>query len=391
MRLPLLLMLPLFLLNALVDWYVCRAARKRCKSPWAFPLVLWSSIVLAVVFFVILALPKKNDDFGLVALMWGIYAYFSIYIPKYVFVFFDLVANIPCLLRRARLKWLSIAGAVLGACVFGLMWWGVANRHNIDVQEVTFAHPDVPAAFNGYRVLHFSDLHVGSYGTDTEYVAELVSNINHLRPDMVLFTGDIVNRQSAELEPFVDVLKEIKAPVYSVLGNHDYGDYYRWKSEKEKDADVRNLMKLQRKMGWKLLNNQSKKIRLDGDQIVLIGVENIGDPPFAVYGDLDKAYPDLADPEFKILMSHNPAHWNADIADAPDKNIALTLSGHTHAMQVRLFGWSPASFRYDTWGGMYSDTDNAHHLYVNIGIGVVAVHARIGATPELTLITLRRE
>ena len=124
---------------------------------------------------------------------------------------------------------------------------------------------------------------------------------------------------------------------------------------------------------------------------MLIGVENIGDPPFPVYGDLDAAYPgDLADPAFKILMSHNPAHWVEDIKDSPDKNIALTLSGHTHAMQMELFGVSPAAFRYQTWGGMYADEDAAHRLYVNIGLGEVGIPARIGATPEITLISLRR-
>ena len=143
-------------------------------------------------------------------------------------------------------------------------------------------------------------------------------------------------------------------------------------------------------MGWQLLNNESRTLRRGNDSIVVIGVENIGDPPFPVYGDLDAAYPgDLDDPSFKILMSHNPAHWVEDIKDSPDKNIALTLAGHTHAMQVELFGLSPAAFRYDTWVGMYADTDSAHRLYVNIGLGEVGIPARIGATPEITQITLR--
>ena len=207
---------------------------------------------------------------------------------------------------------------------------------------------------------------------------------------MVLFTGDIVNRHTSELRPFVSTLSRIKAPVYSVLGNHDYGDYYHWADATAKEANQQELYTLQREMGWQLLNNESRTLRRGNDSIVVIGVENIGDPPFPVYGDLDAAYPgDLDDPSFKILMSHNPAHWVEDIKDSPDKNIALTLAGHTHAMQVELFGLSPAAFRYDTWAGMYADTDSAHRLYVNIGLGEVGIPARIGATPEITQITLR--
>ena len=139
-----------------------------------------------------------------------------------------------------------------------------------------------------------------------------------------------------------------------------------------------------------MLNNSTEFIRRGNDSIALIGVENVGDPPFNTYGDLDEAYPTLDDPVVKILLSHNPAHWDDDIKDSPDKNIALTLSGHTHAMQMSAFGFSPASWRYPTWGGLYSDNDG-HQLYVNIGIGEVAIPARIGATPEITLITLRRK
>lgn len=179
--------------------------------------------------------------------------------------------------------------------------------------------------------------------------------------------------------------------VYSILGNHDYGDYYNWTSPEAKKENMQLLKDLQAGMGWNMLNNASRTFYNDGDSIVLIGVENIGDPPFPVYGDLEKAYPfDLADPAFKILLSHNPAHWTEDIREAPDKIIPLTLSGHTHAMQMSLGRISPAAFRYSTWGGMYGDTGNAHRLYVNIGDGEVAIPARIGATPEITLFTLTK-
>ena len=395
MRLPLLLIIPFLIIDALIDWYICRSVWRRCTRHASFwrKSALWSSILLALFFVVIIAWPKKSSSDGdLTNLMWGLYAYFSVYIAKYFFVVFDLIAKIPQLFGRKRIKALSATGVCIAVLSFVMMWWGaLVNRWNIDVREVDFTDPGVPAAFDGYKIAQLSDIHTGSYGNDTTYLSEVVDHINSLNPDIVLFTGDIVNRHSDELEPFVSTLSRFEAPVYSVLGNHDYGDYYHWPDAAAKQANHRKLFDLQKAMGWQLLNNDSRTLRQGNDSIVLIGVENIGDPPFPVYGDLDKAYQgDLADPAFKILMSHNPAHWVEDIKDSPDKNIALTLSGHTHAMQLEFFGISPAAFRYDTWGGMYADADSAHRLYVNIGLGEVGIPARIGATPEITIITLRR-
>lgn len=391
MRLPLVLVLPLLVLNVLVDWYICRAVKARAtKSVW-YRIALWSSVVLTAAFVLIIALPKRDgSNSSLLALMWSLFAYLSVYLGKYVFVIFDLIGKIPCLFRRHRVKALGTTGAILGTAVFVLMWYGVVNRYRIDVKEVEFADASVPAAFDGYRIVQLSDIHTGSYGTDTTYLSSVVDRINSLKPDLVLFTGDIVNRRSDELKPFTGVLSRIEVPVLSVLGNHDYGDYYLWESDAAKAADRAALADLQKSMGWKLLNNETEKIVRGGDSIMVVGVENIGDPPFPVYGDLDIAYPTPDDGAFKILMSHNPVHWVNDIKDAPDKNIALTLSGHTHAMQIELFGLSPAAMRYKTWGGMYADSDTTHRLYVNIGLGEVGFPARIGATPELTLFTLRK-
>lgn len=393
MRLPLLLILPVLLLDALVDWYICRVVRRRCRPVW-FKVALWSSVLLAAALILIIVFPKKGaDDTELARMMWGLFVYFSIYVGKYIFVLVDLLGKIPRLFGRRRIKGFAWAGAILGVVVTCVMCWGTINRYNLQVRAIDFADSRVPEAFDGFRVAHISDIHCGSYGSDTTFLSQMVDRINRLHPDVVLFTGDIVNRHSSELEPFVSTLSRLQAPfgVYSVLGNHDYGDYYRWPSDEAKAADRRLLADLQARMGWKLLNNASAPLHLGGDSIVIIGVENIGDPPFPVYGDLDTAYPAIGDEAFKILLSHNPAHWSADIKDAPDKNIPLTLAGHTHAMQCELFGVSPAALRYDTWGGMYADADKAHSLYVNIGIGEVGFPARIGATPEITLITLHKQ
>ena len=191
----------------------------------------------------------------------------------------------------------------------------------------------------------------------------------------------------------VTALSELQARdgVYAILGNHDYGDYSDWATDDAKEADRRHLRDAIGNMGWRLLLNETEMIRRDGDSIAVIGVENIGDPPFHVYGSLAKAYPDVSDNVSKILLTHNPAHWTDSIADNPDINIPLTLSGHTHAMQMEVGGFSPAVFRYPTWGGLYADKDKKHNLYVNIGIGTVGFPARIGATPEITVITLKKK
>lgn len=396
MRLPLLPILLVLVINALVDFYIYRAVSRRSVRSHhrrtMKRICLWSSVVLAAVLVAAICWPKKSgDNDELLGLMWVLFGYFSIYIPKYVYVIFDFLASVPKLFHRHRLKWLSETGIGAGVIVFGLMWWGaLINRYRIQVNEVTVSIPTLPKSFSGLKIAQISDLHVGTYGHDTTFVAKLVERVNSLHPDMIVFTGDIVNRRSDELIPFAEVLSHLEAPmgVYSILGNHDYGDYYVWPSENDKADNLQLLKDTQRRMGWKMLNNTTEMLHNGNDSIALIGVENVGDPPFHCYGNLDTAYPgDLEDPTVKILLSHNPAHWTSDICDAPDKNIALTLSGHTHAMQMELFGISPAAMRYPTWGGRYSD-EAGQTLYVNIGTGEVAIPARIGATPEITLLTI---
>ena len=396
MRLPLILALPFLIINALIDWYICRAVSRRCRHGRRFwkPFALWSSVLLAAGFILIICWPKKGaGDTGLEWLMWMLYIYSSIYLSKIIFIIFDLIGKIPQLWHKKRIPGSSAAAGVLSTATFIMMLWGIFNARNIDIRQIEYRHPALPEAFDGMTIAQISDLHVGTYGSDTTFVSALVDSVNALRPDVIVFTGDIVNRHTSEIEPFTTVLSRLNAPqgVYSVLGNHDYGDYYHWASQADKDANQQMLNSTERAMGWQLLNNENRTLRAGGDSIVIIGVENIGDFPFPRYGDLDKAYDgDLENPVFKILLSHNPAHWTEDIAQSPDKNIALTLAGHTHAMQFALGLVSTAPLRYKTWGGMYTDPDGAHDLYVNIGAGEVAIPARIGATPEVTLFTLRK-
>lgn len=393
MRLPYIILAVVVFINILVDTYIYFALNSYCRRRIHSKMHLILSVILLCLSVAIFCLPvRRTGDEYLVAVMWMLFGYLSVYIVKYFFVISDVLSRIPCIFKYNRWKWLSWTGLTAGIVFFGGMWWGALfNRMNIQIKEAQVVSPDIPAAFNGFRIAQISDLHVGTYGRDTAFLGKLVREINTLKPDMIVFTGDIVNRYSAELSPFVHVLSGLHAPygVYSVMGNHDYGDYRNWSSDAEKEADVTRLKKMQSDMGWEMLNNDYKAITLHGDTLMLIGVENVGDPPFRTYGSLTEAYPSLGDRHFKILLSHNPAHWDNDICNHRDKNIALTLAGHTHAMQMEIFGLSPASMRYKHWGAMYTDSIG-RDLYVNIGTGTVGFPARIGATPEITILTLRR-
>lgn len=394
MRLPLLLLSVFLIINILVDTYIYKVLKRRFRSLWPKRVQLWSAIALFILIVLVICLPKRNcSDSMLRAIMWMLYTYIAFYVPKYLFVIIDLIARIPQLFRRKRLGWLSVIGGVAAFILFGTMWWGAfINRFNIDVNEVTVEIEGLPDEFDGYTIAQFSDMHVGTFGNDTTFVAKFVDTLNSLHADAIVFTGDIVNSKTSELLPHVSPFSRLTAPdgVYSILGNHDYGDYSEWKSPEAKKANLDLLKKLQGEMGWRLLLNETVMLRHNGDSLALIGVENIGDPPFKVYGSLDRAYPNLSDSVAKILLTHNPAHWVDSISGHDDMRVPLSLSGHTHAMQIEILGWSPAKYRYPTWGGMYSDSDKKHQLYVNIGSGTVGFPSRIGATPEITLITLKK-
>ncbi len=394
MRLPLLPITILILLNLLVDGYILGVIRRRIHRRWATKAYLASSIFLIIFAIVAVALPRRSgSDQILLADMWMLYTYFSIYLPKYLFCIFSLAGQIPRLWKAPRWKVMDSAGLGAALILFCIMWWAAAvNRLGYQIKEVDLYFDDLPEEFDGYRMLQFSDFHTGTYGNDTSYVDKIVEVINKQNADIILFTGDIVNRHTAELLPFVSTLSRLKAPdgVHSILGNHDYGDYCTWPGPEEKAKNRQLMDSLQEVMGWNLLNNRTTFICHGTDSIALIGVENWGDPPFTTYGDLDKAYPTQSDSTFKILLTHNPAHWVTSIADNDTINIALSLSGHTHAMQCQIGSWSPAKYRYANWGGLYFDESRRHQLYVNIGLGTVALPARIGATPEITMFTLHK-
>ena len=393
MRVPWILVTVLVIAQLLIDLYLFRIALLRTRKDNLPRLQLSTAVFFLIYLIVTLCLPRRSGSEEMLAtVMWLLFGYLTVYAGKLLFIVVDLIASIPMLWHRRRIKALSWVGGALALCLFGAMWWGaLINRYHIQVKEVTLEIKDLPAGFNGFRIVQFSDIHVGTYGTDTSFMNSVVERINSLKPDAVFFTGDIVNRRTDELKPFVQTLSGIHASkgVYSILGNHDYGDYCDWPSPQAKADNMVLMDKLQRDMGWQLLRNSTAWLHEGGDSIAVVGVENWGDPPFPQYGDLTKAYPTgIDDANKKILLTHNPVHWIADIENNIAANVMLTLSGHTHAMQMEVAGLSPAAWRYKTWGGRYDSADGERTLYVNIGMGTVGIPMRLGATPELTLITL---
>lgn len=393
MRIPLVPFLIFFLICILIDAYIYVSAIKRGNRK-AGRLLLYTSLFIYLFLIFLTILPYRSGNETVLSFVnWGLFTVITVYLPKIIYVVFDLFSFVPEIWRGRRFKPFSAVGCVLAVIAFGAMWWGaIINRFNLRIVEISVDIPDLPYSFVGYKIVQISDLHVGTYGSDSSFLDELVAKVNGRKPDLVVFTGDIVNRRTYELDPHCSSLARIDAPdgVIAILGNHDYGDYSTWPDEDAKTANMKALYRHFDNMGWRLLLNDHEFIHRRGDSIAVIGVENIGDPPFTVYGSLRDSYPTLNDSVTKILLSHNPMHWADEIADNDSINIALTLSGHTHAMQIEIAGVSPSSLRYKYWGGLYTDSRGRSPLYVNIGIGTVGLPMRIGATPEITLITLRR-
>lgn len=290
-------------------------------------------------------------------------------------------------LRWPRTPFIGTGLTLAVLCAIIILYGSFVGRTRFEVKEVTYTSARLPQAFDGYRILQLSDLHIGSFVGNAPAIQKLVDMVNAQHPDLIVFTGDLVNHRAIELDEFLKILSSMKAKdgVYSILGNHDYGPYFRWKSQQDMDNNLIELEKKQKSMGWKLLNNSHDFIVQGNDSIALIGVENEGEPPFSQHGDLPKAMADT-DGMFKILLSHNPTHWRREVL--PKSDIDLMLAGHTHAMQLQLGDYSPASLIYPEWGGMY--LEGTRGLYVNVGIGYVGLPFRFGAWPEITVLTLRR-
>jgi predicted MPP superfamily phosphohydrolase len=290
--------------------------------------------------------------------------------------------------RSAFLSWLGLA---VGGGLFGTLVYGFSNKYKYQIKRVPLSFDNLPSAFKGMKIVHISDIHCGSF-MDKQAVLKGVQKIIRQRPDLILFTGDLVNDRAIEMEEYMDVFSHLKAPlgVYSILGNHDYGDYVKWDSREIKMANLQNLKEAHGRLGWRLLMNEHTVLEKDGAKIALIGIENwSAKGNFPKYGRLNDAYAGTESYPFKILMSHDPSHWDGEVR-IQYKDIDLMLSGHTHGMQFGVelpgFRWSPVQYMYKQWAGLYEN--EKQKLYVNRGFGFIGYPGRVGILPEITVIEL---
>ena len=291
--------------------------------------------------------------------------------------------------RSVFLSWIGLAA---GGTLFGSLLYGFSNKYNYQVNRLRLKFDTLPVSFKGLIIAHISDIHCGSF-MNMPAVMRGVQKVLDLKPDIILFTGDLVNDRATEMEEYMPVFSLLKAPlgVYSTLGNHDYGDYVSWPFNGiSKTQNLEDLKKVHAKLGWKLLMNEHVEIEKNGEKIALLGIENwSAKKRFPKHGDMAKAYAGTEQYPFKILMSHDPSHWDAQVR--PNySDIDLTLSGHTHGMQFGIeipgFKWSPVQFIYKQWAGLYDE--GKQKLYVNRGYGFIGYPGRVGILPEITAIEL---
>jgi predicted MPP superfamily phosphohydrolase len=288
---------------------------------------------------------------------------------------------------------LAGGGLIFSSLIFGMLKW----VYDFKIHRVQISLPNLPASFDGLKIVQISDMHLGSWAS-SDPLDEAVAKINSLQPDLVFFTGDLVNYKTEEAFPFMEALQKVRAKygVFVTLGNHDYGDYTRWPSPEAKKQNMTDLYHFYDEIGWKLLNNENQLFEIDGEKIAVIGVENWGAfSRFPRYGDIEKALQGTEDAEVKLLLSHDPSHWEEIITkQCPD--IDVTFAGHTHGFQfgieIKKLKWSPAQYVYKYWAGLYENLlegRKPQYLYVNRGLGTIGYPGRVGILPEITLFELK--
>lgn len=378
---------------------------------WLSSLLAYGMVVYAMIVFSRGSAGKSNYYFFFM----GFAMILMILVPKIVVVLFHLIEDITHLFRWiasklfinttepdsdikinsiTRWQFLSKLGWILAAIPFVSILYGVARgRFNFRVLKEDLAFTNFPASAEGLKVVQISDIHIGSFFNNYNSLAPALKKINDLEPDLILFTGDMVNNYAAELDGWLDHLGNLDAKFgkYSILGNHDYGDYVKWSSEEEKRNNLNQLKAYHAEMGFKLLLNEKVDIKLPGgESFELIGVENWGAGGFSKYGDLNEAMKTSNPGKFQLLLSHDPSHWDSEVTKKT--RIDLTLSGHTHGMQFGVeipgvFKWSPVKYRYPRWAGLYEVDDQK--LYVNRGLGYIGYPGRVGMAPEITLFNIK--
>lgn len=379
-----------------IDYYTLKATKQVFAFPFIkstiFNIVYWLPLIV-ISLATILGVYVLKDIAGTLYFSMIFTAIILLYIPKLNIVSFYFIDFVIGLFSSNYLIITKI-GIWLAVVSFLFILHGITiNKDNYKVRTQQVYFDNLPKNFDGFKIVQISDIHLGSYGNSTKSVDKAVKLINAENPDLILFTGDLVNNIADEVNGFEKSFNKLNAKYgkYSILGNHDYGDYYKWKNDNQKQQNLNNLIAKHNDIGFNILLNSNIKIGIENDSIIIAGVENWGKPPFPQFGDLRKALNGTNKDDFVVLMSHDPSHWRAQILDST--NVALTLSGHTHAMQAGIeignFQWSPVKFKYKEWGGLYSV--NNRHLYVNRGFGYLGLLGRIGIRPEITVIILQQK
>lgn len=356
---------------------------------WSFTLGLIISILVLKIRLETISPRRKH---ALIAAFYGLTV--SSFIPKFIFVIFITIGYLTNYLfsATASLIYVPLIGLLSGFLPFFIILYGIfKSLYHFKIYAHTLRFTNLPSSFNGLRIVQISDIHIGSFNNRYQVLNGAIEKINALQPDYIFITGDLVNNFAWELHDWPTVFNQLKAKKgkYSILGNHDYGDYSQWNSTKEKKENFEAIKQFYKTINFKLLMNEAVIISgEDNEKIALVGVENWGKPPFKQYGDLQKALKEVKMIPFKILLSHDPSHWTEEVVDKT--TISVTLSGHTHGMQAAFiyknFQWSPIKFKYKHWAGLYKE--GKQYLYVNRGLGWLGFPGRLGVRPEITLIEI---
>lgn len=394
----------LMVIWALMEWHLYVLLRSYFHSnPSSKKLftLLWFAIpVISVLMFLVFKSFPRNmqviviNVLGII-LMSKFIAWVILLLGESVVWIGNRLTNESSDISTSRRRFLAHVALASLALPFSTLWYGLLKTStDFKIHKLNLAFKRLPAAFNGLKIVQISDIHTGSI-LYPEGLKKAIAMILELKPDLILFTGDLVNNTTDEAYAFENTLSLLQAPlgVYSILGNHDYGDYHRWPDEDAKKQNMANMIDLHDRLGWKLLRNEHVVIERNNQTIALLGVENWGAAlRFPKYGDIEQAKLGLSKEVFKILMSHDPSHWDAQI-NGKQEDIDLTLSGHTHGFQFGVeipgFKWSPSQYLYKQWAGLYRSGEQM--IYVNRGLGCIGYSGRIGIRPEITLITLEAE
>jgi len=386
----------------IVDIYSFQAIKTVSKKKVRLTYILVNGILYFLLFFQIFFIENVRES---ALLTYNFTLLFILFVSKTILILFlfpeDILRFIKFLFSKiqnkkidnSRRKFISNLSLAVAAIPIPIMIHGITRgRYNFKVVNHEISFKDLPKSFDEYTITHLSDFHCGSFESRSKlkYAIDLVNEQNS---DLIAFTGDFVNNTYTEILPWIDEFKKInsKDGKFSILGNHDYGDYYDWGTEENKKLGFKKLIEIQNELGFKVLRDESVHIKKNNEKISLVGVENWGDG-FKKKGDIDKAISDLDESDFKIVLSHDPSHWDKILVDHKEK-FNLTLSGHTHGMQFGIeipgfIKWSPVKYRYKYWAGLYERSNQ--FINVNRGFGVLGFPGRVGIWPEITVIKLKK-